>query len=44
MRLISKKLNYLVVGNSKPTNRKINEAKNLNVKILTESDWNKIIN
>ena len=28
----------------KPTTRKINEAKNLNIKILTESEWNKIIN
>tara|TARA_Y100000590_G_scaffold393322_1_gene471519 strand:+ start:18658 stop:20694 length:2037 start_codon:yes stop_codon:yes gene_type:complete len=39
---VSKKLNYLVVGNSKPTNRKINEAKNLSIKIFTEEEWNKI--
>jgi len=41
---ISKKTDFLVTGSQKPTVRKINEAKNLNVKILTESDWNKIIN
>jgi DNA ligase (NAD+) len=41
---ISKKTDFLVVGSQKPTTRKINEAKNLNVKILTEKDWNKIIN
>ncbi|MBO6493172.1 MAG: NAD-dependent DNA ligase LigA, partial [Pelagibacteraceae bacterium] len=41
---ISKKTDFLVVGPQKPTIRKINEAKNLNVKILTEKDWNKIIN
>jgi len=41
---ISKKTDFLVVGSQKPTTRKINEAKNLNVKILTEKDWNKIMN
>jgi len=41
---VSKKLNYLVVGNSKPTNRKINEAKNLNIKVLKEEEWSKIFN
>ena len=41
---ISKKTDFLVTGSQKPTVRKINEAKNLNVKILSESDWNKIIN
>ena len=41
---ISKKTNYLVVGSQKPTVRKINEAKHLNIKVLTEDDWNKIIN
>ena len=41
---ISKKTDFLVVGSQKPTTRKINEAKNINVKILTEKDWNKIIN
>jgi DNA ligase (NAD+) len=41
---ISKKTNFLVIGSQNPTARKINEAKNLNVKILTEKDWNKIVN
>ena len=40
---ISKKTDFLVVGNEKPISRKINEAKNLNIKILSEEDWNKII-
>ena len=39
---ISKKTDFLVVGSEKPTNRKIQEAKNLNIKILTEKDWKKI--
>jgi len=41
---ISKKTNCLIVGSQKPTIKKINEAKKLNVKILYEKDWNKIIN
>ena len=40
---ISKKTNFLIVGSKKPTVRKINEAKNLKVKILDEDDWNKIL-
>ena len=41
---ISKKLDYLIVGNSKPTKRKIDQAKELKVKIITEAEWNKILN
>ena len=41
---ISKKLDYLVTGESKPTVRKINEAKKLNIKVLKEDEWNQIIN
>ena len=41
---ISKKLDFLVVGESKPTKRKIDQAKQLNVKIISERDWNKILN
>ena len=41
---ISKKTDFLVVGSSKPTKRKINEAKSLNVKIINEKEWKKIIN
>ena len=41
---ISKKLDYLVVGESKPTKSKIEKAKQLNIKIILEKDWNKILN
>ena len=41
---ISKKLDFLVVGDSKPTKRKIEQAKQLNIKIILEKDWNKILN
>ena len=41
---ISKKLDYLIVGDSKPTKRKIDQAKSLKIKIVTEKDWNKILN
>ena len=41
---ISKKLDFLVVGDSKPTKKKIEQAKQLNVKIIFEKDWNKILN
>jgi len=40
---ISKKLDFLVVGNSKPTKKKIDEAKRLDIKIIYEKDWNKIL-
>tara|TARA_B100000886_G_scaffold108992_1_gene72933 strand:+ start:3653 stop:5689 length:2037 start_codon:yes stop_codon:yes gene_type:complete len=41
---ISKKLDYLVVGDSKPTKSKIAQAKQLNIKIILEKDWNIILN
>ena len=41
---ISKKLDFLVIGSSKPTKKKIEQAKGLKVKILTEKEWNKILN
>tara|TARA_Y100000591_G_C21837043_1_gene703182 strand:- start:88 stop:2121 length:2034 start_codon:yes stop_codon:yes gene_type:complete len=41
---ISKKLDFLVVGDSKPTKKKIEQAKKLNIKIILESEWNKILN
>mgnify|MGYP002863477620 FL=1 len=40
---VSKNLNYLVIG-SKPTTRKLNEARDLKINILNEKDWNKLIN
>ena len=41
---ISKKLDYLIVGDSKPTKKKIDQAKELNIKIMSEKDWNTILN
>ena len=41
---ISRKLNFLVVGDSKPTKKKIDQAKSLNIKIISEKDWNEILN
>ena len=41
---VSKKLDYLVVGDSKPTVKKINQAKKLNIKIILEKEWNKMLN
>ena len=41
---VSKKLDYLVVGETKPTKKKIIQAKSLNVKVITEMEWNKILN
>jgi len=41
---ISKKLNFLVVGESKPTKKKIEQAKELNIRIIFEKEWNKILN
>tara|TARA_B100001996_G_scaffold333263_1_gene282802 strand:- start:232 stop:2268 length:2037 start_codon:yes stop_codon:yes gene_type:complete len=41
---VSKKLDILVVGNSKPTKKKINKAKELNIKIIYEKDWYKLLN
>jgi len=35
----SKKLDYLVVGDSKPTPKKVEKAKQLNIKILDEKSW-----
>ena len=41
---ISKKLNYLVIGNSKPTKKKIEKAKELKINIMTEANWYKLLN
>ena len=40
---ISKKLDYLIVGESKPTIKKINQAKDLNIKIILEKEWKEIL-
>jgi DNA ligase (NAD+) len=41
---ISSKLNILVTGNSKPIKSKIEKAKELGVKIISEIDWYKLLN
>jgi len=41
---ISNKLNILVLGNSKPTKSKIKKAKEMGIKIISETDWYKILN
>ncbi len=41
---VTKKLDYLVIGNSKPTKKKIDKAKELRIKIMTELDWYKVLN
>ena len=40
----SKKLDYLVVGDTKPTLKKIEKAKQLNIKILDENSWYDLLN
>ena len=40
---VSKKLDYLIVG-EKPTKRKVDTAKELNIKILSQSEWFKMLN
>tara|TARA_B100000989_G_C19513742_1_gene460498 strand:- start:82 stop:1944 length:1863 start_codon:yes stop_codon:yes gene_type:complete len=41
---VSKKLDLLVVGDSKPTKKKINQARDLKIQIISEKEWNKILN
>ena len=41
---ISKKTDILIVGNSKPIKRKIEEAKNLKIEIILEENWNRLVN
>ena len=40
----SKKLDYMVVGDSKPTPKKVAQAKQLNIKILDENNWYSLLN
>ena len=41
---VSKKLDYLVVGSSKPTVKKVDKAKQLDIKILDENSWYDLLN
>ena len=40
---VSKKLDFLIIG-EKPTKRKIENAKKLKIKIITQSEWLKMLN
>ena len=40
---VNNKLNYLVAG-EKPTAKKIKKAKELNIKMLTQDEWTKMLN
>ena len=40
---VSKKLDYLVIG-EKPTIRKVEQAKNLGIKILSQKEWYDLLN
>ncbi len=40
---VNKNLDYLVVG-AKPTNRKLEQAKNLGIQILTQKEWFDLLN
>ena len=39
---VNKKLDYLVIGLSKPTKKKVDKAKELGVKIIEEKEWLKL--
>ena len=41
---MSKKLDILIVGNSKPTKKKVDQARALKIKIINEKEWNEILN
>ena len=40
---VSKKLNYLIVGEN-PTSKKVNRAKELNIKIIDQEKWQELLN
>ena len=40
---VGKKLNYLIIG-EKPTNKKVNDAKDLDISIITQDEWIKMLN
>jgi len=43
IKLLCKKLDYLVIGIN-PTNRKVIQAKELNVKVIDQKEWQKMLN
>ena len=40
---VSKKLDYLIVG-EKPTKKKVDTAKELQIKIIDQNEWSKMLN
>ncbi len=40
---VNKKLDYLIIG-EKPTVKKVNNAKNLNIKVITQDEWAEMLN
>ncbi len=40
---VSKKLDYLIIG-EKPTTKKINNAKKLNINVINQNEWMKMLN
>ena len=40
---INKKLDYLIIG-EKPTIKKINHAKEMNISVITQDEWTKMLN
>ncbi len=40
---VSKKLDYLVTG-EKPTAKKVKQAKELNIKVISQPEWKKLLN
>ena len=40
---VNKKLDYLIIG-EKPTTKKVNSAKELNIKIVNQKEWMKMLN
>jgi len=40
---VNKKLDYLIIG-EKPTMKKLNNAKELNIKVITQAEWIKMLN
>ena len=40
---VNKKLDYLIIG-EKPTMKKVNNAKELNIKLITQEEWAKMLN
>ena len=41
---VSKKLDALITGDNKPIKKKIEKAKELKIKIISEKEWYKILN